>query len=37
MEMKYDYVSKDFTLQYHTTKVCTSNATEVYLYNQDYS
>lgn len=33
MEMKYDYVSKDFVLQYHTTKICTSNATEVYLYN----
>ena len=29
MEMKYDGVTKDFTLQYHTTKVCTSNTTEV--------
>ena len=29
MQMKYDTVSKNFTLQYHTTKVCTSNTTEV--------
>ena len=27
--MKYDAVSKNFTLQYHTTKACTSNTTEV--------
>lgn len=29
MEMKYDAISKNFTLQYHTTNVCTSNTTEV--------